>query len=372
MKNKIIYPIVDEKREKSISVCEERLIYANETYFFSPHFKRSDEVIEGVTRGYMTKEGILDKLTKKFFVRQDFEKKKNLTTEIKKLLSDLRKEDNVISPKDILAVYKARKYTLLFSGDRLLSDYRRDDTHEMLVCFVKDAEILKEGTIKDNQRNVSYEDWGEFPEEVIKFGLELKELNSAVDIKSEKHPLNKEKRGVRENYLNILVNIALFDGELSSNEVVRIEILSRLLGIDSISVLKMISNGLELHDKYKDQKEGYINKTLEYLNEISKTYYYMLYHDAISFKLLEKRGGVTEKEYPDKFLDCLAKECAIPAEFRGKYYDSIQKLIVSSYGLRHILEDECDFAGVGRNKEVYESLADIIEYEYDLQKGLLR
>lgn len=360
------------KREKRIRVCEERTLYADETYFFSPHFKRSDEVIEGVTRGYMTKEHILENFfkTKKFFVRQDFDKKKNLAKDIKKLLTELRKEGNEISFKDILAIYKAREFTLLFSSDRILSDYRRDDTHEMLVCLIKDADLLKKGTIKDNQRNFPYEDWGEFPDEMIKFSRELKELNSTVDIKSGKHPLNKEKRKVRENYLNILVNIALFDGGLSSNEIVRIEILSRLLGIDSMSTLKMIKNGMELHDSNKEDKEGYISKTLEYLNEISKTYYYMLYHDAISFELLEKRGEVTEKEQQNVFSERLARECAIRADFREKYGASVQKLIVCSYELRHILAD--DLADSGGDEKVYESLADIIEYEYDLQRELLR
>ena len=50
MEKSSIYPVVDEKREKRISICQERLIYGASVSFFSQHFKRSEEVIDGVLR----------------------------------------------------------------------------------------------------------------------------------------------------------------------------------------------------------------------------------------------------------------------------------------------------------------------------------
>lgn len=370
MTKDIVYPFIDEKREQRISICEERLIYGEREYFFSPHFKRSDEVIDGVLRGYVsTKNGLMDFFSgRDFCVKQDFKKKKAVT-KIGELINSIKEKNDgfEISMKDILAFYSGRRFTILLTSEKLISDYERDDTGETLICFIRDVDILENGIIRDNATNHDYE-WGEFSDEFIRLFLELKELNKVIDIQPGKHPLNKEMREMREKYLNILVNKALFDGGLSSNEVVRIEIMARQLGIDSMSVLQMISNGLKLREKYGEDQRGYILESLKNLNGISNKYYYMLYHDVISLELLAKKGEITG-DHQNEFSELLARQCSISDEFRQSYCDAMQKLVVSSYALRHTLIEK---GSLIKNQEAYENLFNTVEYEYELQRELLR
>ena len=66
MEKSSIYPVVDEKREKRISICQERLIYGASVSFFSQHFKRSEEEIDWVLRGYTARGTI-----KAFFFKRE-------------------------------------------------------------------------------------------------------------------------------------------------------------------------------------------------------------------------------------------------------------------------------------------------------------
>ena len=371
MANEMIYPVVDEKREKKISICQERLIYGSSEYFFSPHFKRSDEVIEGLLRGYISgKTGFMDYFTgRDYCVKPDFKRKKALP-KIKEVISEIGEEDSSIevSIKDVLGYYSGGHFKkILLTSDRLISNYKRDDNGAFLNCRIRNIDIVDGNIVRDNSIGQEY-CFGEFPESFIKLFYELKELNKSIVIASGNHPLNKEMREMRESYLNILVEKALVNGSLSSNEVLRIEIMARQLGIDSMSVLRMISNALALYDKYGENTRGYISESLIKLEKISSKYFYMLYHDVITFELLAQKGQITGV-HQNEFSEALSRQCNINSEFRESYRSSMQKLVVGSYALRHTLAEK---GGLIKNQEAYENLFNSVEYEYNLQRELLR
>jgi hypothetical protein len=370
MEKSSIYPVVDEKREKRISICQERLIYGASVSFFSQHFKRSEEVIDGVLRGY-TASGTLKEFFSKreFCVRADFEKKKALP-KIKEILYKIKEEDSTkeIDLQDILVYFSGGRYKkVLLTCDRFISDYKRDDDGTFLNCKIKDIDIINSSIVRDNRVGQEY-NFGNFPEIFVKLFLELKMLNQSIEVTSNKHPLNKEMREMRENYLNILIDYTLMNGVLTSRQVLRIEILARQLGIDSISVLKMISNSMAMYHKYNKDISEYLEESIVRLEKISSKYFYMLYHDIIAFELLSQKEDSIEI-HSNEFLETIVRQCSIKEEFRKSYTDSVQRFLTGSYLLRKSLEQQDTFV---KDREAYENLYHSIEYEYGLQKELLR
>lgn len=372
MNKNSIYPIVDEKREKRVSVCQERLIYGSSVYFFSQHFKRSKEVIEAVLRGYTaSSSGIIRGFFtgRDFCVRSEFEKKKALP-KMKEVLYKIKEEDstNEINLQDILVYFSGGRYKkVLLTCDRFISDYKRDEDGTFLNCKIKDIEIINSNVVRDNCVGQEY-DFGNFPDIFIKLFSELKVLNQSIEVTPNKHPLNKEMREMRENYLNILIDSILMDGGLTSRQVLRIEILARQLGIDSISVLKMISNGMAMYDKYNKNISEYIEESIVRLEKISSKYFYMLYHDILAFELLSQKEDAMEK-YSNQFLETIVYQCNIKEEFRKSYTSSVQKFLTGSYLLRKALGEQ---GALIKDQEAYENLYHSVEYEYSLQKELLR
>lgn len=366
----IIYPVLDEIREKRVPVCQERMLYG-EGHYFSPTFKMSDEVVDGILRGYEPKKGIAAVLRSgsDLVIKTDFRKKK-LVENIKKVLAEVNKgRDIKIGVGDVVGYYED-EYTFLLTADRILSDYRRDDVDQCVDSKLTDLHISASGSSiyewKGKKRIIS---GCSFSPQFIDLFNELQELNKDVQPIYGKHPLSEEMSEVKENYFNILVDKALEDGNLSANEVVRLEILARQMGVASIKVLEMISGAIRNYERTRDNRKEYIYGSLRRMKKIDKKYYYMLYHDVITFELLSGKGEVTEQL--GQFSQILSEKCSINEDFKKKYAESMQKLVSSSYSLRDTIDHE------GRriaeeSEDSFSNLYKSIEYEYNLQKELLR
>lgn len=373
MKSKrMIYPIIDEKRETQIAVSSERLLYGEAEYYFSPKFKQSPEILEGILKGYITKKGKFQKLLadQDLVICYDFKSKK-ISDKIKKFIEDLKDKDNVvITYQDVLGYYLNGKRMVILTSQGIYSDYGRDawkgedDPKGYYVkCLLKNSPTIMENKIIDGE---IYTFDRVFPDNFVGLFEELKELNKNIKSIPGVHPLNSEKRELRENYLAILVDKALADGNLSSNEVVRLEIISRQIGIDSITLISLIKDSMNRYDQYKESKE-YILDSLKKMPAISKEYHYMLYHDLITFELLSNKGEVSEQ--CSDFSDIFAKRYSIEEKFRKTYTESMQKLVISSYALRNTI---CETEHIIEDKVAFDNLCESIDYEYNLQKELLK
>ncbi len=368
---KMCYPLLDEKREKRIGLSTERLLYGESEYFFSPKFKRSSEILEGVIRGYVSKKKIKIFSEPELVVYFDFKKKK-IQSKIKELIQKLKNEIQ-ISEKDVLGFFQNGNFGVLLTSEYVFSDYGRDnysgDNEDpkglYLKCRLIDATIRDGNTIIDGDGE-EYCFNCEFSSGFIGLFEELKDLNREVCAINNTHPLSKEKRDMRENYIGILVDKTLADGSLSSNEVVRLEILSRQIGIDSFTVINMIKSALERYEKCNEPRQ-YINDSLIKMQKIAKEYYGMLYHDVITFELLSNKGVVVE-QFSD-FSNMLAKRCLIKEDFLNEYRSSMQKLVVSSYSLRNALHKN---GNIVENQDAILNMCESVEYEYNLQKELLK
>lgn len=373
-KEKVIYPMIDPMYEKRIDVSTERLLYGESEYYFSPKFKLSNEILEGVVRGYISQKGRFGKIMSgsDLIVFMDFSKEK-VIPKIKEFLADLKKRDKVNVPfQDVLGFFQNGKWMVILTSKYLYSQYGRDDykgEEDPKGYYVKTK--LKYTSIENGNKIISdskevYVFEKEFTDNFIGLFEELKELNKSINSIPSVHPLNCEKREVRENYLAILIDETLMDGNLSANEVVRLEIIARQIGIDSITVIQLIKNALSWYKKCDNEKE-FINYSLKKMDSISKDYYYMLYHDLLTFELLSKKGEISEQL--SEFTNIFAKNCGIEEEFCESYKQSMQKLVVSSYSLRNTLREK---GGMVHNQKAFENLCKSVEYEYNLQKELLQ
>ena len=369
-KRKVIYPMIDPIREKRIEVSSERLLYGESEYYFSPKFKLSSEILDRVVRGYVNrKQSFFQKSD--LVVCSDFSKKE--IPKIKDFLEDLKKRDKtVVAFKDVLGFYQNGKYIVILTSKYLYSDYGRDKyegPEDPCGFYVKTK--LKSTSIKNGKKIISdnnevYDFGREFSKTFIGLFQELKELNKTIKPIPSVHPLNCEKRAIRENYLTILVDKTLTDGNLSANEVVRLEIIARQIGIDSITVIGLIKDALTLYEKCSEEIE-FINHSLEKMNSISQDYYYMHYHDLITFELLSNKGEVIEQL--SEFTAIFASRYGIEENFCEAYKKSMQKLVVSSYSLRDTLKEKGILI---ENQKAFDNLCESVEYEYNLQKELLQ
>jgi len=373
-KRKVIYPMIDPVREKRIEVSSERLLYGESEYYFSPKFKLSSEILDGVVRGYISQKGKIEELISgpDLIVSADFTKKK-VTEKIKKFLTNLKERDKVnVALQDVLGFFQNGKYIVILTSKYLYSEYGRDaykGVEDPRGYYVKTK--LKYTSIKNGNKIISdsneeYVFEKGFTKNFIGLFEELKELNKTIKPIPSVHPLNCEKREVRENYLAILVDKTLTDGNLSANEIVRLEIIARQIGIDSITVIGLIKSALVLYERCNEERE-FINHSLEKMNSISQNYYYMLYHDLITFELLSNKGEVAEQL--SEFTSTFASRYGIEEDFCESYKQSMQKLVVSSYSLRDTLKEK---GGLIYNQQAYENLCESVEYEYNLQKELLQ
>lgn len=369
--DKVIYPVLEEVREKRVPVCQERMLYGETGHYFSPTFKTSNEVINGILRGYDSKKGLTGLLSgPDLVVKADF-KKKRLDEDIKGVLIEINKgRDTEISKGDVVAYYKDSKYTFLLTTDRILSDYKRDDEDKYVDSRLTEVYISSDETsIYDLEKNTKIVSRCTFEKKFIGLFNELQELNKDVQPIHGKHPLSEEMGKVKESYFNILVDKSLDDGNLSANEVVRMEILARQMGIASLKVLEMISKAISNYEMSKNDESTYIYSSLRKMDRIDSKYYYMLYHDVLTFELLSNKGEVVEKL--GQFSQTLAKKCSINENFKEKYAKSMQKLVVSSYSLRNTIDHEGKTV-VEENKDAFSNLYKSMEYEYNLQKELLK
>jgi len=374
-KQNVIYPMIDLLREKRIDVSTERLSYGKSEYYFSPRFKLSSEIIDGVVRGYKSKKRRFELVSgPDLIINVDFKKKK-VDKQIKEFLGKLKSKDKVnVAYLDVLGYFQNGKYIVLLTSEFLYSDYGRDDYKgdgkDPNGFYVKTK--LKYTSIENKKKVISdsneeYEFKCKFTDDFIGLFEELKELNKTVKLPSSVHPLNREKREVREKYLAILVDKTLNDGNLSANEVVRLEIIARQIGIDSKTVINLIESASSLYDNYKEEEEEFIGCSLGKMSFIAHDYYYMLFHDLITFELLSNKGEVSAQlsSYTSAFVD----NYGIEKEFSKAYMESMQKLVISSYSLRDTLKNK---GGLINDQQALENLCELVEYEYNLQKELLQ
>lgn len=359
----IFYPSIDERREQQLEPSVEILSQCGSHYFFSPGFKTSDIILEHVIKKY-SNDG---KKHKGFFSSDrdsvttcfDFSKKQKIMEEADQIRKEIFPD---LALGDILACYKDAHYMYLLTGDELLSTYR-DDNGEYLRTNIEEAFIDSNRIYGKNGMMIS--DDHDFSEEFQKLFFEIQLLKRDIKLVNCRHPMRNESLKVRKVYIDILIGKCLLDRYLSADEVVRMEILSRQLGVSSQTVLNSVSTISKLCRESREN--DYIKNMVRKVSEIPREYYYVLFHDVIVFDLLS--GCEIEKECISKYTDEISKRCNVDLDFKRKYIEAMQSFIKSTCDIRKRLEESkirIQSAGI------IEHFYDAIDVEYSVQQGMIR
>lgn len=360
----IFYPVIDERRERQIDPSVEIFSQSGTHYFFSPEFKTSDIIVELVVKKYSEERNRLKNFFKlnekqKIITCFDFPKKKQINDEVDNIRGEHFSDLGI---NDVLACFKDEYDTYLLTKNEMLSTYRNDDGDYLRVkineVFIDNNQVYRyDGTIvSDNHL---------FSEEFQSLFLELQMLEQDVKLINCRHPLRNLPLTTREIYMEILIGKCLFDRYLSANEVIRIEVLSRQLGVSSQTIVNVIDKISKL--RLVNREEIYLQTMVKKVNEIPREYYYVLFHDVIAFELLIENGDV--KENTSKFTDEISKRCGLDFEFKKRYIENIQKFMKSSYDIRQSLEKiRVQF----QNEQIINNIYDTVDFEYSIQQGMIR
>ncbi len=359
----IFYPAIDERRERQLEPSVEILSQSGSPYFFSPGFKTSDIILEHVIKKYSNEgkkhKGFFksdrDSLTTYF----DFSKKQQMMEDADQIRKEIFSD---LAMGDILACFKDAHYMYLLTRDELLSTYR-DDNGDYLRINIEESFIDSNRIYGQNGMMIS--DDHDFSDEFQKLFFELQLLKRDVKLINCRHPMRNESLKVREVYIDILIGKSLLDRYLSAEEVVRIEILSRQLGVSSQKVLNSVSIISKL--SRESREDDYIKDMVRKVSEIPREYYYVLFHDAVVFDLLS--GGDADKECMTKYTDEISKRCNLDLDFKRKYIEALQKFIKSTRDIRQCLEEsKVRIQSAGIIEHIY----DTIDVEYSVQQGMIR
>ena len=359
----IFYPAIDERREQQLEPSVEILSQSGSHYFFSPGFKISDIILEHVVKKYSNegkkKKGFFKSDRESVTTYFDFLKKQQTVEEVDRIRKEIYSD---LAMGDILACYKDAHYMYLLTRDELLSTYR-DDDGEYLKVNIAEAFIDSNRIYEKNGMMVS--DDHDFSEEFQKLFFEIQLLKKEVKLVNCRHPMRNESLKVRKEYLDILIGKCLLDRYLSADEVVRMEILSRQLGVSSQTVLNSVSIISKLCRESRE--DDYIKDMVRKVSEIPREYYYVLFHDVLVFDLLS--GCETEKECISKYTDEISKRCNVELDFKRKYMEAMQNFIKSTCDIRQRLEEsKIRIQSAGIMEHIY----DTIDVEYSVQQGMIR
>lgn len=289
----------------------------------------------------------------------DFMKKRQIAEEVKSIQRDLFPDLNM---GDVLACYKDEYDVYLLTKDELLSTYRDDNGDYLRVDI--DKVCIEDNRIYDADRAMISDDH-DFSAEFQNLFYELQLLGKDVKPINCRHPMRAAPLKAKVAYLEILLGDCLFDKYLSANEVVRIEILARQLGVSSQTVLNAVNQILRVRQISRDEK--YLQTLIKKVSEISGEYHYVLFHDVIAFELLP--DGEALKEDLSRFADELSKRCGLDVEFKRKYIEVMRKFIKGSYDINENMEKiRTRIANVGIADQIY----DTIDFEYSVQQGMIR
>ena len=361
--NMVYYPAIDGRKERQIEPSVEILSQSGIHYFFSPGFKTSDIILELVVKKYGGESRGLKSLFRfgeeSLVICFDFMKKRQIAEEVKSIQRDLFPDLNM---GDVLACYKDEYDVYLLTKDELLSTYRDDNGDYLRVDI--DKVCIEDNRIYDADRAMISDDH-DFSAEFQNLFYELQLLGKDVKPINCRHPMRAAPLKAKVAYLEILLGDCLFDKYLSANEVVRIEILARQLGVSSQTVLNAVNQILRVRQISRDEK--YLQTLIKKVSEISGEYHYVLFHDVIAFELLP--DGEALKEDLSRFADELSKRCGLDVDFMRKYIEVMRKFIKGSYDINENMEKiRTRIANVGIADQIY----DTIDFEYSVQQGMIR
>ena len=372
----VFYPAENTKTEERLEPSVEISILdlkeeRGKPYFFSSHFKLSEYILEAVTKGYLDKRKKTKLLNisgkgERVSFRDELLNSGEINTELIKeirFLNDEQKELEVLS--DIMMFYKDKKgnieTTFILTKHTFYSDFMVDDEPYIELPI---QEIMLDGDdriIKSDGSEIQFD--SSLPKDFVDFFHELKILGSEVRVPNTKHPLRKQSRNIRKNFLEILVAKCLEDGNLSSNEVVRLEIIARQFGIGSQEVLEIIRETWSDRTEYNDVE--YIKNALSKIRNIDDPLRCVLYHDVLILDIMSKKNKI-EEYCESEFTNELIKKTKLSDEFAKKYKTVMQKFVSCAYEIRNTV-------GLGnyliKDNSIVENIMDTIDYEYVVQEN---
>lgn len=368
-KRDVIYPKADDERMQRVESSPEILIESGMNYFFSPGFKTSDIVIEHVLSKYnRKKEANLFKKMKQAVSREgivtrfEFERNRTQNTKVQSVLSMLNQEKGEEKKAgNVLAYYEDTEGTenlYLITKDKLLSNYR-DDNGTYTDVFLKDITLSEHGIYSLEGKQLVK--GASFPSEFIWFFKEIRALGDDVKMADYHHPLREESIEIRKKYMEIMIDKSFDDDCLSANEVIRIEILARQLGISSGYVIQ------RMQDTVREKKSRASYPAAKKVNDIPEKYYYVLLHDLLVLDLLEPGDEI--KENMSDFTETIADKCQLNKEFINEYCSVVQKLIKSSYEIGDMMENSLRRL---QERSIVKNIFDVISFEYYVQEELVR
>lgn len=361
------YPMFDEERMEQVLPASEMLCWHDMHSFFSPSFKTSNIIIDYILKKYHYTDSRSEKNSrcKGLITCHEMQRKPNLynrcLNKFKKIDAD---QQTGLKCGNIIAYFEDQNGTkciFMLTKDRLLSDYQNDNGR-YTNFQIKDIEIRKSGIY--NTKADCLINGISFSEAFIDLFHEIKLLGKTIEIKKSSHPIQREGRMTRIRYLEILIDKCFYDGYLTADEVIRIEIMARQFGISSSIIREKMS---ESKDHIKS-KPTYLEWSVQKINDIPQDYFYSLVQDLIVFEVeffASGYGNGTKNE----FLKHVSVRCGYENGIVEKWFQVIRNFVQSSYNFRKMKED---INNNNINTADRKKINDAVTYEYHMQESMLR
>lgn len=362
------YQIFDAERMERIQPSLEIMCWHDSHSFFSPAFKTSKIVIDYILKKYSSKgsiqtekENMFKGLITRYEIQRNGSLYKNYLDRFEKINC---KQEVRLKAGNILAFFDDKYGTrciYMLMEDRMLSDYRNDNG-EYFNYQIEDLKIAKHGIY--NRKGRCLVNGSSFSEDFINLFCELRLLGKKTEMKKGSHPLLREGQATRATYLEILIDKCFFDGYLSADEVIRLEIMARQFGISS-SMMKQEMKEAIGRSKYKN---AFLEWAVQKINDIPKGYYYVLIQDLIVLESECLAMDDRNREDISEFLNRAAERCGFEYSIVERWFHVIQDFTRSSYNFRKMKEE---IQNNSKNASVKKNINDSVVYEYQMQEGML-
>lgn len=360
MDGKIIYPLIDEK---TVMEYNPEHFVTGQGYFFSPRFRTSDIIIENILKGYEKAEGvsITDFFYGKLILRHCFIKDKSLNESLSASINQInRVMGSDLKINSVVAACKDQNSDSVFfvTGSTLYASVRNNNSQkEYYIVSLSDIFVKNNGI--DYTSGESLTSDNSFNKDFVDFVNEFKALDMEVNISGCYHPMSEKSMVQCKIYINILIDRCILDGYLTVNEVSKIEMLARLLGISSFDVLEIIAASVK--KAKKDGFKEYRKKSVKRAKKLEESSRYLLLHDLIVMDHLGK------KKISVEFIPVYTRAYVKYYKFLNinllEYKRAVFNFIKSSSALKDVLFQGQMLIG---DRQICERLPDSVTFQYSI------
>lgn len=267
--------------------------------FFSPAFKHNDNIRKWVVLQYKTSgANTLKELQEgKVVFFYSFCKEKALNKQIMKYIDVINQEmngDYTPNNYNAFCIDKKNGYLFALKEEEL---FIVNQKNKVYGCFLKDI-VMQSQTVRKRNGDIIIGSCDLDPQ-FVEFSRDIKFLQEDIDLTDTFHPQSERKQQEREAYYRVLCAQSMYKEYLLSDEVIRLEMIARQIGISSEIAIRYLKKAGE-----KKKDKAYITDSLKYADELNQQSRYYLIHDLEvmdSFNCELKSMSEYTKAYAEKY-----------------------------------------------------------------------